>query len=175
MIKPKGNKKEKLVIDHNPAHQVSDKAQENKDINNTEESAMDKKTINKVEKLIIKDVSQHSEQIVSMCIKSLDNASQNREFTTQIVNNYLTNWNLILDDMWDACAKYTSNAVAAKDFEGLYKANMDAVESFNNILKQASLVNSQIALDCCNEVLVPSLKQTVSSVEKLKKCYYNAS
>lgn len=127
--------------------------------------------ISQVEKVLVKDVGNHSEQLVDICIKGMDHATQNGEFATQIVNNYFTNWNLIIDDIWAVYANYTNDAIASKDIEDLYNANLKAIESFTNIIKQASLVNSQIALDCCNEVVVPSIKQTTTSVEKLKKCY----
>lgn len=167
MAKP--NKKGKIRVDH--AAKVAEHADKNASTIKESIETINKAAINKVEKLIIKDISNHSEQLVNVCIKGIDHATQNSEFSAQIVNNYVTNWNLIMGDMWSACERYSNDAIDSKNFEDLFKVNMNALESFTNIVRQMSLVNSQTILDCCNEVVVPSIKQTTYSVEKLKKCY----
>ncbi|AIF80884.1 hypothetical protein I862_01605 [endosymbiont of Acanthamoeba sp. UWC8] len=171
MAKP--NKKGKIHIDHTA--KVAEQVDKNASIIKESIETINKAAINKVEKLIIKDISNHSEQLVNVCIKGIDHATQNSEFSAQIVNNYITNWNLIMDDMWSVCEKYSNDAIASKNFEDIFKVNMNAVESFTNIVRQMSLVNSQTILDCCNEVVVPSIKQTTYSVEKLKKCYNSSN
>ncbi|ETO22024.1 type I restriction-modification system methyltransferase subunit [Reticulomyxa filosa] len=109
------------------------------------------------------------EEVNKLCINNCGLASQNHEFATQILNNLFTNVNLVMGDIWNAYANYSNNLISSKNLVDMNIANEQLADNFLNIAKQVQLINAQVMLDCCNELVAPSLKQAASCSEKIAK------
>jgi hypothetical protein len=107
------------------------------------------------------------EQISNLYLNCFGNLFQNNEFACQIFSNYVTNLNLLSNDIWNSYANFSNGLIECKNIDDLNKVNQKGNELLLNIMKQMGFVNAQTYLDFCNEIVAPSLKQFAASTEKL--------